>query len=173
MWPAPTDPSTGTVVHKGRRHFESQVCCDHRERRTLRLATVPGEQTEWDRLRRARCSKWSRKLPTESFRGTRTPTLLFPFSGAVDAGAEAPITVCQVCPISPAGCSRRWQGATRAGRAASTLTRGSGRNDYRIQYGENSRELSAKMRWAALHGGRCGGWCWCSSRNGFKVRRQI
>lgn len=169
---APTDPSTGTVVHKGRRHFESQVCCDHRERRTLRLATVPGSKPNGIALR-ARLFEVVAETSNGEFSWHENTTLLLPFSGAVDAGAEAPITVCQVCPISPAGCSRRWQGATRAGRAASTLTRGSGRNDYRIQYGENSRELSAKMRWAALHGGRCGGWCWCSSRNGFKVRRQI
>lgn len=123
--------------------------------------------------RRARLFEVVAETSNGEFSWHENTTLLLPFSGAVDAGAEAPITVCQVCPISPAGCSRRWQGATRAGRAASTLTRGSGRNDYRIQYGENSRELSAKMRWAALHGGRCGGWCWCSSRNGFKVRRQI
>lgn len=81
-------------------------------------------------------------------------TLLLLFSGAIDAGAKAPNMARRVCPSSRAAIGRRWQGATRAGRAASMLTQGCGLAGRESQYPERLEIGTLQAKCAVLHDGR-------------------
>ena len=101
--------------------------------------------------RRARLFEVVAKTANGRFLWHENTTLLPPVSGAVDAGAKAPNMARRVCPSSRAAIGRRWQGATRAGRAASMLTQGCGLAGRENQYPERLEIGELISGRAALH----------------------
>ena len=104
--------------------------------------------------RRARLFEVVAKTAIGRFLWHENTTLLLLFSGAIDAGAKAPNMARRVCPSSRAAIGRRWQGATRAGRAASMLTQGCGLAGRESQYPERLEIGEFISGRAALHDGR-------------------
>lgn len=104
--------------------------------------------------RRARLFEVVAKTANGRFLWHENTTLLLLFSGAIDAGAEAPDTARRSWPARPAGYSRRRLRAAKAGRIASTLTQRRRRTERESQYPE-SREIGELISGrAALHDGR-------------------
>lgn len=104
--------------------------------------------------RRARLFEVVAKNVGDGFLWHENTTLLFPVSGAVDAGAEAPNTAHRSWPERPAGYSRRRLRAAKAGRIASTLTQRRRRTDRQSQYPKKRKIGRLLSGWAALHDGR-------------------
>lgn len=104
--------------------------------------------------RRARLFEVVAESPVREFPWHENTTLLLLFSGAIDAGAEAPDTARRSWPARPAGYSRRRLRAAKAGRIASTLTQRRRRTERESQYPERWEIGELISGRAALHDGR-------------------
>ena len=117
------------------------------------MRPVPGAvRMGWPR--RARLFEVVAKNANGRFLWHENTTLLLLFSGAIDAGAEAPDTARRNWPARPAGYSRRRLRTAKAGRIASTLTQRRRRTDRGSQCPERLEIGKLQTGRAALHDGR-------------------